>query len=42
MAEFNPQEFSGNMEQNPLRKYFRQAKVFVTLPSKGKYYPAEL
>ncbi len=41
MAEFNPQEFSGNMEQNPLRKYFRQSKVSITLPSKGKYYPAD-
>ena len=41
MAEFNPQEFSGNMEQNPLRKYFRQPKVYITLPSKGKYYPAD-
>jgi len=39
MSEFNPQEFSGNMEQNPLRKYFRQPKVFITLPSNGKYYP---
>lgn len=26
-------------EQNPLRKYFRQPKVFITLPSKGKFYP---
>jgi hypothetical protein len=41
MSEFNPQEFSGNIEQNPLRKYFRQSKVSVTLPSKGKYYPAD-
>jgi hypothetical protein len=41
MSEFNPQEFSGNMEQNPLRKYFRQPKVFITLPSKGKYYPTD-
>lgn len=39
MSEFNPNTFSGNMEQNPLRKYFRQPKVFITLPSKGKYYP---
>lgn len=39
MAEFNPQEFSGNMEQNPLKKYFRQPKVYITLPSKGEYYP---
>jgi hypothetical protein len=41
MAEFNPQDFSTNAEQNPLRKYFRQAKVYVTLPSKGKFYPAD-
>jgi hypothetical protein len=39
MPEFNPSEFSGNMEQNPLRKYFRQPKVYITLPSQGKYYP---
>lgn len=25
---------------NPLRKYFRQPKIYLTLPSKGKYYPA--
>lgn len=24
---------------NPLQKYFRQPKVFITLPSKGMYYP---
>lgn len=24
---------------NPLQKYFRQPKVYLTLPSKGKYYP---
>jgi hypothetical protein len=24
---------------NPLRKYFRQPKIFLTLPSKGRYYP---
>lgn len=39
MAEFNPKEFNGNIELNPLRKYFRQPKVYVTLPSKGKFYP---
>lgn len=39
MPEFNPSEFSGNMEQNPLRKYFRQPKVYITLPSKGNFYP---
>ena len=38
MAEFNPSEFSSNMEANPLKKYFRQPKVYVTLPSKGKFY----
>lgn len=25
---------------NPLKKYFRQAKVFIDLPSKGQFYPA--
>jgi hypothetical protein len=24
---------------NPLRKYFRQPKIFLTLPSKGRFYP---
>jgi hypothetical protein len=24
---------------NPLRKYFRQPKIFLTLPSKGNFYP---
>ena len=35
MAEFNP----ANYEVNPLKKYFRQAKVYITLPSQGKYWP---
>lgn len=39
MPEFNPAEFNSNMEQNPLRKYFRQPKVYITLPSKGNFYP---
>ena len=41
MAEFNPTQFNNNsnIEQNPLRKYFRQAKVYINLPSKGKFYP---
>lgn len=26
-------------EQNPLRKYFRQPKLYIELPSKGKWYP---
>ncbi len=40
MAEFDPAKFNSNIEQNPLRKYFRQPKVYITLPSKGKFYPA--
>lgn len=39
MPEFNPAEFNSNMEQNPLKKYFRQPKVYITLPSKGNFYP---
>lgn len=42
MAEFNPEESVGLKsltEQNPLQKYFRQPKVYITLPSKGKFYP---
>lgn len=43
MAEFNPAAFNSNsnIEQNPLRKYFRQPKVYITLPSKGKFYPSD-
>lgn len=26
---------------NPLQKYFRQPKIYISLPSKGLYYPAE-
>ena len=26
-------------QPNPLSKYFRQPKIYVSLPSKGKYYP---
>jgi hypothetical protein len=36
MVEFNPTQY----EDNPLKKYFRQAKVYITLPSQGKYWPA--
>ena len=35
MVEFNPQDY----EQNPLKKYFRQPKIHIPLPSKGNYYP---
>jgi len=39
MPEFDPGSFSTNIEQNPLKKYFRQPKVYITLPSRGKFYP---
>jgi len=39
MPEFNPEAFNGNIEQNPLKKYFRQPKIHVPLPSKGRFYP---
>jgi len=35
MADFNP----ANYESNPLQKYFRQPKIYITLPSKGNFYP---
>jgi hypothetical protein len=38
MSEFDPTKFNTNIEQNPLRKYFRQPKVYITLPSRGNYY----
>ena len=37
MAEFNPL-MAGKAMPNPLQKYFRQPKVYITLPSRGKYY----
>lgn len=39
MSEFDPAKFNSNIEQNPLRKYFRQPKVYITLPSRGNFYP---
>lgn len=27
-------------EQNPLKKYFRQPKLFIVLPSQGRFYPS--
>lgn len=27
-----------NLQNNPLRKYFRQPKIYIRLPSKGNYY----
>ena len=41
MADFNPEasaELKAFSEQNPLQKYFRQPKVYITLPSKGRFY----
>lgn len=37
MAEFNPL-LAGKSQTNPLQKYFRQPKVYITLPSKGRFY----
>jgi hypothetical protein len=31
-------QIAGLPEQNPLKKYFRQPKLYITLPSKGQYY----
>jgi len=39
MAEFDPTQFNSNIEQNPLRKYFRQPKMYTQLPSRGNFYP---
>jgi hypothetical protein len=30
-----------NTDDNPLKKYYRQAAIYITLPSKGKYYTKE-
>ena len=38
MPEFDPSKFS-QTQGNPLQKYFRQPKVYITLPSQGQYYP---
>lgn len=37
MAEFNPL-MAGRSQVNPLQKYFRQPKVYIILPSQGKFY----
>ena len=29
-----------NKKTNPLQKYFRQPKIYLTLPSNGRFYPA--
>mgnify|MGYP000164847590 CR=1 FL=1 len=38
MVEFNPLIAGNAPEANPLHKFFRQPKVYTTLPSKGQYY----
>tara|TARA_B110000503_G_scaffold61862_1_gene98119 strand:+ start:2519 stop:3400 length:882 start_codon:yes stop_codon:yes gene_type:complete len=40
MVDFNPLIAGKPNEANPLHKFFRQPKVYTTLPSKGLYYPA--
>ena len=30
---------AGPDQTNPLSKYFRQPKIYLRLPSKGKFYP---
>lgn len=37
MVNFTPPP--AQHQPNPLQKYFRQPKVYINLPSKGKYYP---
>ena len=29
-------------ENNPLSKYYRQPQIYITLPSKGRYYPPDV
>lgn len=36
MVDFNPDNYQ---EQNPLKQFFRQPKVYITLPSQGRFYP---
>mgnify|MGYP000580072281 CR=1 FL=1 len=39
MPEFDPSTFIPPEAPNPLKKHFRQPKVYITLPSKGMFYP---
>lgn len=32
-------QVAGLPDHNPLKKYFRQPKLYITLPSQGNYYP---
>lgn len=38
MAELDSKQVAGN---NPLAAYFRQPKIYIKLPSEGKFYPAD-
>jgi hypothetical protein len=46
MADFEPNKFQGQTSvpqqpatANPLASFFRQPKIYVSLPSKGEFYP---
>ena len=39
IGEKMPEETIGQNTSNPLQKYFRQPKLHIRLPSKGKFYP---
>lgn len=32
---------AGIPQSNPLKKYFRQPKLYITLPSRGRFYPTD-
>lgn len=38
--EFNPPNGSKPAGVNPLAQYFRQPKIYIKLPSEGRFYPA--
>jgi len=38
MTEIN----KDTQDTNPLGKYYRQPQIYITLPTKGKYYPADV
>lgn len=39
MVDFNPSGMVMPKNENPLQKYFRQVKIYLSLPSKGNFYP---
>jgi len=39
MQSFNPNQSGSSNNENPLKKYFRQPKLHVTLPSEYRFYP---